>query len=80
MNVITLEISPDQAERLDLARNTSNLTLVLRNQIDKAKILNQDVPAIELGSTPNRSNPVGKVKQSPLPSIEVIRGTTRGRE
>ena len=80
VNVITLEISPDQAERLDLARNTSNLTLVLRNQIDKAKILNQDVPAIELGSTPNRSNPVGKVKQSPLPSIEVIRGTTRGRE
>lgn len=34
VNAVTLEVTPDQAERLDLARSVGTLSLVLRNQID----------------------------------------------
>lgn len=34
VNAVTLEVTPEQAERLDLARSVGNLSLVLRNQID----------------------------------------------
>jgi pilus assembly protein CpaB len=35
VNAVTLEVTPDQAEKLDLARSVGTLSLVLRNQIDK---------------------------------------------
>ena len=35
VNAVTLEVTPDQAERLDLARSVGTLSLVLRNQVDK---------------------------------------------
>jgi pilus assembly protein CpaB len=34
VNAVTLELTPDQAEKLDLARSVGSLSLVLRNQID----------------------------------------------
>lgn len=34
VNAVTLEVTPEQAERLDLARSVGTLSLVLRNQID----------------------------------------------
>lgn len=34
VSAVTLEVTPQQAERLDLARSVGNLSLVLRNQID----------------------------------------------
>ncbi|MFM1991886.1 MAG: Flp pilus assembly CpaB precursor [Pseudomonadota bacterium] len=34
VNAVTLEVTPDHAERLDLARSVGTLSLVLRNQID----------------------------------------------
>ena len=34
VNAVTLELTPDQAEKLDLARSVGTLSLVLRNQID----------------------------------------------
>ena len=35
VNAVTLEVTPDQAERLDLARSVGTLSLVLRNQVDQ---------------------------------------------
>lgn len=35
VSAVTLELTPDEAEKLDLARNVGTLSLVLRNQIDK---------------------------------------------
>ncbi|VBY85384.1 Flp pilus assembly protein CpaB [Burkholderia pseudomallei] len=35
VNAVTLEVSPEQAEKLDLARSVGTLSLVLRNQVDK---------------------------------------------
>lgn len=34
VNAVTLEVTPEQAERLDLARSVGTLSLVLRNQMD----------------------------------------------
>lgn len=34
VNAVTLEVTPDQAEKLDLARSVGTLSLVLRNQVD----------------------------------------------
>ena len=34
VNAVTLEVSPEEAEKLDLARSVGALSLVLRNQID----------------------------------------------
>lgn len=35
VSAVTLEVTPEQAEKLDLARSIGSLSLVLRNQIDK---------------------------------------------
>lgn len=34
VNAVTLEVEPDQAEKIDLARSVGTLSLVLRNQVD----------------------------------------------
>lgn len=34
VNAVTLEVTPEQAERLDLARSVGSLSLALRNQVD----------------------------------------------
>ena len=34
VNAVTLEVTPDEAEHLDLARSVGTLSLVLRNQVD----------------------------------------------
>ena len=36
VNAVTLEVSPEQAETLDLARSVGTLSLALRNQVDPA--------------------------------------------
>jgi pilus assembly protein CpaB len=35
VSAVTLEVTPEQAERLDLARSIGSLSLVLRNQLDR---------------------------------------------
>jgi pilus assembly protein CpaB len=41
VNAVTLEVTPEQAEKLDLARSVGTLSLVLRNQIDKSVVTSQ---------------------------------------
>jgi pilus assembly protein CpaB len=38
VNAVTLEVSPEQAELLDVARSVGSLSLVLRNQVDKTPL------------------------------------------
>jgi pilus assembly protein CpaB len=35
VNAVTLEVTPEQAEKIDLARSIGTLSLVLRNQVDQ---------------------------------------------
>lgn len=38
VNAVTLEVTPEQAEKLDLARSIGSLSLVLRNQVDTSPV------------------------------------------
>lgn len=38
VNAVTLEVTPEQAERLDLARSIGSLSLALRNQVDQSPV------------------------------------------
>jgi pilus assembly protein CpaB len=77
VNVITLELSPEQAEKLDVAHNLGRLTMALRNQSDKAAIGTHDPSPPEIIVPPQRKY-TGVARS--VNSIEVIRGTTRGIE
>lgn len=79
VNAVTLEVSPEQAERLDLARSVGSLSLVLRNQVDpnpvntegatKASLFNvKAVPEPEAKPEPAaRPKPVIKRIAAPAP-------------
>lgn len=52
VNAVTLEVTPDQAEKLDLARSVGTLSLVLRNQVDKDTLNTHGVTKMTLLNTP----------------------------
>ncbi|WP_434115193.1 Flp pilus assembly protein CpaB [Paraburkholderia caffeinilytica] len=52
VNAVTLEVTPDQAEKLDLARSVGTLSLVLRNQVDIATLATGGATKITLLGTP----------------------------
>jgi pilus assembly protein CpaB len=94
VNAVTLEVTPQQAEALDLARSVGTLSLVLRNQVDpqpggtagatKDTLLGVQVQAVSTAA------PARVAVQAPRRSaaavapaqhcIEVIQGTTKHRE
>ncbi|MEM5389013.1 Flp pilus assembly protein CpaB [Paraburkholderia phymatum] len=52
VNAVTLEVTPDQAEKLDLARSVGTLSLVLRNQVDTAELPTRGATKFTLLGTP----------------------------
>lgn len=65
VNAVTLEVTPEQSEKLDLARSVGSLSLVLRNQIDTSVVTTT-------GST--KKDLLNRVEQpvaAPLQSAEV---------
>ncbi|WP_042300514.1 Flp pilus assembly protein CpaB [Paraburkholderia kururiensis] len=53
VNAVTLEVTPDQAEKLDLARSVGTLSLVLRNQVDRQTLDTKGATKITLlGAAP----------------------------
>lgn len=72
VSVVTLEVKPDQAERLIYSAHEGKLQLALRNPVDKksAKTRSAGVRDV-LG---RRSRPVAKGKSA---SVEVFRGSAR---
>jgi len=56
VNAVTLEVTPAQAEKLDLARSVGTLSLVLRNQVDKSVVTTE-------GST--KKNLLNRVDEPP---------------
>jgi pilus assembly protein CpaB len=96
VNVVTLLVNPEEAERLTLASTEGKIQLALRNPLDRENPSTQGVkPAALLGSAP----PVRKVStrvaptlvaaaapaaapapQQEPPTVEIIRGDKRARE
>jgi pilus assembly protein CpaB len=78
VNAVTLEVTPQQAEKIDLARSVGTLSLVLRNQIDplvadtagvtKNSLLGQDttrdMPDEKSKNTSGMSTPVSRSSQT----------------
>jgi pilus assembly protein CpaB len=54
VNAVTLEVTPAQAENLDLARSVGTLSLALRNQIDPAPGVTAGATKLSLLGTPVR--------------------------
>ena len=48
VSAVTLELTPENAEKLDLARSVGTLSLVLRNQLDKAQVATNGVTREQL--------------------------------
>lgn len=80
VNAVTLEVAPDEAEKIDLARSIGTLSLVLRNPIDRIdtetigmrrdELLGQGTvaPVVQAAApTAARTRPVGKAKARATP-------------
>ncbi len=61
VNAVTLEVTPEQAEQLDLARSVGTLSLALRNQVDPAA-------AATLGATKQNLLPA----PAPVPQLRPV--------
>jgi pilus assembly protein CpaB len=84
VNAVTLELSIDDAEKLDLARNVGTLSLVLRNQIDKEPVTTSGITknqlfgdrSATLSATPvaSKRNPklVPIVSKEPIAPLEDV--------
>jgi pilus assembly protein CpaB len=90
VNAVTLELSPTESEKLDLARSIGELSLALRNEFDTTEINSNGVrlPDILNPSGMNQGAPLTPAatasasKPAPAPRIvhqrvEEIRGTSR---
>ena len=91
VNVVTLLVNPDEAERLTLASTEGKIQLALRNPMDQTAPHTSGVrPAGLMGS--GVSAPVRRVAANtaaprtevvmpaPLPTVEIIRGDKRAQE
>lgn len=88
VSAVTVEVSPEQAERLDLARSIGSLSLALRNQIDRDQVQTAGVRQADLLQVAlvTEAPPLPKttprpVKRSPVARpverVEVIRGVQK---
>lgn len=80
VNAVTLEVTPEQAERLDLARSIGSLSLMLRNQADSEPVASRGALLTDI----LRVSPASSTKRGAYPStdsapsrIEIIRGVQR---
>jgi pilus assembly protein CpaB len=87
VNAVTLEVTPEEAEKLDLARSVGTLSLVLRNQVDKDPVQTAGMRKAELlqlavAQKPSPAPKAVKRASAPRPvdrnpsreKVEVIRG------
>lgn len=84
VNAVTLEATPEQAEKLDLARSIGTLSLVLRNQIDQNPVSTTGMRRADLMAAPLAGKPAGTPapRRGPVAAVtrdrvEVIRGTQK---
>lgn len=91
VNVVTLLVNPDEAERLTLASNEGKIQLALRNPLDRANPVTRGVrPAMLLGTSPpvRRIAPrrapsapvVAAIPEQATATVEIIRGDKRAHE
>ena len=70
VNAVTLEVSPEQAEKIDLARSVGTLSLVLRNQVDNANDTTGGATKVSLLKEP-------VAVPAPKPEVKTVRVVQR---
>jgi len=72
VNAVTLELSLEDAEKLDLARNIGTLSLVLRNQVDKNPVMTAGITKKQLFG--EKEQPAVKVDMvaAARPAVKVV--------
>lgn len=65
VNAVTLEVTPEQAEKIDLSRSIGQLSLVLRNQIDSTPSVTTGMHKSDLLGTPPAAPETVKVVKAP---------------
>lgn len=70
VNAVTLEVTPEQAEKLDLARSVGSLSLVLRNQTDMEPSQTKGITKDELLNKKVEPIPAPVAKPEPQPAPE----------
>jgi pilus assembly protein CpaB len=66
VNAVTLEVTPEQAEKLDLARSVGTLSLALRNQVDPQSARTDGATKVTL--LPEAAPPAPKPVPKPAPA------------
>jgi pilus assembly protein CpaB len=88
VTAVTLEVSPQEAETLDLARSIGSLSLVLRNQMDNQHVdtegrrisdLLNEIPLVVAAPTKQKQKTVYRRRKPKSPTIAVIRGTNQSQ-
>ncbi len=69
VSAVTLELKPEDAEKLDLARSVGTLSLVLRNQLDKETVATKGITREQL----LRFKQVADVKTPVVPPAAIVR-------
>lgn len=91
VNAVTLEVTPQQAEQIDLARSVGSLSLILRSQVDTGRVTTQGVHMDDLfgrrdvliqipSKTLIKTVPTPIVSKSSEEKHEVIRGISKTLE
>jgi pilus assembly protein CpaB len=92
VSVVTLLVSPDEAEKLTLASTEGKIQLALRNPLDKTAPQTFGIkPAVLMGtgapvrrvasaSTGRKPQPQAAPAPVPAPTVEIIRGDKRSHE
>jgi pilus assembly protein CpaB len=68
VNAVTLEVTPEQAEKIDLARNIGTLSLILRNQVDTVDAATDGVRQQNLFAA-EAPPPVGAAAPAPVKKV-----------
>lgn len=81
VNAVTVELTPEESEQLDLARTIGSLSLVLRNELDQADARSSGTRLNDIVGVGGRGSSERKASDNPSQStgrIEEIRGVKRG--
>ena len=70
VNAVTLEVTPEQAEKLDLARSVGSLSLALRNQVDPQSAAT--LGATKLTLLPSAAPTLPKAVPKPMPAARPV--------
>jgi pilus assembly protein CpaB len=71
VSAVTLELSPEDAEKLDLARSVGTLSLVLRNQLDKNTVATRGITRTQLLGLKEVMTPPAAPVARPMPAVVV---------